>query len=59
MEKLGLKPGEMLEKRAAEIPLGRIGKPEEVGGVVAFLVSPDAAYITGETIILAGGWVID
>ena len=37
----------------------RIGKPEEVGGVVAFLASPDAAYITGETIILAGGWVID
>jgi NAD(P)-dependent dehydrogenase (short-subunit alcohol dehydrogenase family) len=59
VEKQGLKPGEMLRKRAAEIPLGRIGKPEEVGGVVAFLVSPDAAYITGETIILAGGWVID
>ena len=59
VEKLGLKPGEMLAKRAAEIPLGRIGKPEEVAGVVAFLVSPDAAYITGETIILAGGWVID
>ncbi|CAN5358958.1 3-oxoacyl-ACP reductase FabG [soil metagenome] len=59
VEKQGLKPGEMLAKRAAEIPLGRIGRPEEVGGVVAFLVSPDAAYITGETIILAGGWVID
>jgi NAD(P)-dependent dehydrogenase (short-subunit alcohol dehydrogenase family) len=59
VEKLGLKPGEMLARRAAEIPLGRIGKPEEVAGVVAFLVSPDAAYITGETIILAGGWVID
>jgi 3-oxoacyl-[acyl-carrier protein] reductase len=59
VEKLGLKPGEMLEKRAAEIPLGRIGKPEEVGGVVAFLTSPDAAYITGETIIISGGWVID
>jgi NAD(P)-dependent dehydrogenase (short-subunit alcohol dehydrogenase family) len=49
----------MLARRAAEIPLGRIGRPEEVGGVVAFLASPDAAYITGETIILAGGWVID
>jgi NAD(P)-dependent dehydrogenase (short-subunit alcohol dehydrogenase family) len=59
VEKQGLKPGEMLLKRAAEIPLGRIGKPEEVAGVVAFLVSPDAAYITGETIIIAGGWVID
>ncbi len=59
VEKQGLKPGEMLAKRAAEIPLGRIGKPEEVAGVVAFLVSPDASYITGETIIIAGGWVID
>ena len=59
VEKQGLKPGEMLARRAAEIPLGRIGRPEEVGGVVAFLASPDAAYITGETIILAGGWVID
>jgi NAD(P)-dependent dehydrogenase (short-subunit alcohol dehydrogenase family) len=59
VEKQGLKPGEMLLRRAAEIPLGRIGKPEEVAGVVAFLVSPDAAYITGETIIIAGGWVID
>jgi len=59
VEKQGLKPGEMLARRAAEIPLGRIGKPEEVAGVVAFLVSPDAAYITGETIIVAGGWVID
>ncbi len=59
VEKQGLKPGEMLQKRAAEIPLGRIGKPEEVAGVVAFLVSPDASYITGETIIIAGGWVID
>ena len=59
VEKQGLKPGEMLAKRAAEIPLGRIGKSEDVAGVVAFLVSPDASYITGETIIVAGGWVID
>jgi len=58
VEKLGLKPGEMLAQRAAEIPLRRIGKPEDVAGVVAFLVSPDASYITGETIIVSGGWVI-
>lgn len=37
------------------IPLGRIGEPEDVGGVVAFLVSRDAAYITGETVVVAGG----
>ena len=59
VEKQGLKPGEMLARRAAEIPLGRIGRSDEVAGVVAFLTSPDASYITGETIIISGGWVID
>jgi 3-oxoacyl-[acyl-carrier protein] reductase len=39
----------------AEIPLGRIGKPEEVAGVVAFLASPAADYITGQTIHVSGG----
>lgn len=37
------------------IPMGRLGKPDEVGGVVAFLVSDDASFITGETIVPAGG----
>lgn len=39
------------------IPLGRIGEPDDVSGIVAFLVSPQAAYITGETIVAAGGAV--
>lgn len=37
------------------VPLGRFGKPEEVAGLVAFLVSDDAAYITGEVISVNGG----
>ncbi len=37
------------------IPLGRLGTPEDVAGVVAFLVSDDAAYVTGSTFIVDGG----
>ena len=40
------------------IPLGRIGKPEEVAGPVVFLASAAAALITGETIMVDGGWTI-
>jgi len=36
-------------------PLGRIGDPDEVAGVAAFLASPDASYLTGETIYVDGG----
>ncbi|PLX35568.1 MAG: dehydrogenase [Hyphomicrobiales bacterium] len=36
-------------------PLGRIGKPEEIAGIAAFLVSDDASYVTGQTIYADGG----
>lgn len=35
--------------------MGRIGQADEMGGVVAFLVSDDASYVTGETIVASGG----
>lgn len=37
------------------IPMGRLAEAEDVGGVVGFLCSEEAAYITGETIVIAGG----
>jgi len=37
------------------IPAGRVGKAEEVGALIAFLVSPDAAYINGTVIVIDGG----
>jgi 3-oxoacyl-[acyl-carrier protein] reductase len=44
-----------IEKLISRIPLGRVGKVEEVSGVVSFLCSPDATYITGQTISVNGG----
>jgi NAD(P)-dependent dehydrogenase (short-subunit alcohol dehydrogenase family) len=43
------------EKVAAGYPLGRLGVPEDVAGTVNFLCSPDAAWITGQTIVIDGG----
>ncbi|ESN90490.1 hypothetical protein HELRODRAFT_185211 [Helobdella robusta] len=41
----------------AIIPMKRLGRPEECSGAVAFLVSDDASYVTGETIVIGGGLV--
>lgn len=40
------------------IPLGRVGEPADVAGTVVFLASPAASLITGETIMIDGGWTI-
>jgi glucose 1-dehydrogenase len=40
------------------IPLGRVGLPEDVAGVIEFLLSDASAYITGTTTFVDGGWII-
>jgi NAD(P)-dependent dehydrogenase (short-subunit alcohol dehydrogenase family) len=49
---------ENLAKRNAQTPLRRIGQPEEIGGVAAFLASPAASFITGQVIVADGGVTI-
>ncbi|MFZ5624047.1 MAG: SDR family oxidoreductase [Gemmatimonadota bacterium] len=51
----GISVEEQLEKQAAAIPLGRMGQPEELAAVVAFLASERASYITGTAISVDGG----
>lgn len=43
------------EKTQRQIPLKRLGTPQEVAGLVEFLLSPAAAYITGQTLLIDGG----
>jgi 3-oxoacyl-[acyl-carrier protein] reductase len=46
------------ESLQGQIALGRLGSPEDVAGVVAFLAGPDATYITGQVIVVDGGMVM-
>ncbi len=56
---LGLKPGELTQKMETEIPLGRVGYPEDVAAVISFLLSSDAAYVTGQIITIDGGYKLN
>ena len=46
---------EMLHACASKIPLERLGSPEDVAALFAFLASDEAGFITGETIVIDGG----
>jgi 3-oxoacyl-[acyl-carrier protein] reductase len=39
----------------AKTPLGRIGQPEDIAPAAVFLASPESSWITGETLVIAGG----
>ena len=44
--------------READIPLGRLAAPGDISGPVAFLCSPESSYMTGQTVVVDGGWTI-
>ncbi len=48
-------PPEILEKFVQKIPLKRLGNPDEIAGLVAYLSSPEARYLTGQLIVMDGG----
>jgi NAD(P)-dependent dehydrogenase (short-subunit alcohol dehydrogenase family) len=49
---------ELLERGRKTIPLGRVGYPDDVAGLAAFLASTDAAYMTGQGVAINGGRVL-
>jgi NAD(P)-dependent dehydrogenase (short-subunit alcohol dehydrogenase family) len=52
-------PVEVIDRVRTSVPMGYVAEPEDVAGVVAFLASDDARYITGQSILIDGGrWMI-
>ena len=51
------RPGEA-QSLVGQIPLGRLGKPNDVAGLAVFLASPDSDYVTGTTYLIDGGLTV-
>ncbi|GAB3980152.1 3-oxoacyl-ACP reductase FabG [Plantactinospora veratri] len=54
-ERVGATPAEHQKYAAEQTPLRRVGQPEEVAAVIAFLASDDASYVSGQTLYVNGG----
>ena len=52
---LGLIGGDMVDRIVATTPLGRLGHPDDIGPIAAFLASEDARWVTGDVIYASGG----
>jgi NAD(P)-dependent dehydrogenase (short-subunit alcohol dehydrogenase family) len=55
--RFGKEPGEYVRQRVAAVPMGRIGRAEDVADVVGFLCTEKASYVTGQAINVTGGLV--
>jgi len=53
----GISHEEILSDMSKAIPMNRLGRPEEIASAVAFLASQQASYITGNTLVIDGGFV--
>ncbi len=54
-QRLGITPEQFHAAASQQIPLRRIGQPQEVASVIAFLASDDASYVSGQVVYVAGG----
>jgi 3-oxoacyl-[acyl-carrier protein] reductase len=50
-------PAEFIDALVGMLPVGRMGKPEEIAGLVAYLASPEAGYVTGSSFTIDGGLI--
>ncbi|RKY25160.1 MAG: gluconate 5-dehydrogenase [Planctomycetota bacterium] len=51
-----VKQKRFLQKLSAKIPIGRVGRPDELEGAIVFLASVASSYMTGQNVIIDGGW---
>ncbi|MCI0408190.1 MAG: SDR family oxidoreductase, partial [Acidobacteria bacterium] len=55
--KRGITPAQVKEEWEKSIPAGRLGRPEEIADLIAFLASERAGYLTGASILVDGGHI--
>lgn len=53
-----MEPGELSRTRNATVPLGRTGSPEDCAGIIWFLLSAEASYMTGQAVNITGGQIM-
>jgi 3-oxoacyl-[acyl-carrier protein] reductase len=54
-DRMGVPFEQFVESVAAQVPLGRVGQPEDVAGAIAYLCSDEASYVSGQVLYVAGG----